>query len=91
MSSNARPLRHMVILRRPDRAPQTTGLDAVPYVLDDDYTIIDRSVADSNHDESMRVTRMGSRVGIPRVDKSFQRLFRKVVMRRHRQTARLKA
>lgn len=88
-SSNARPLRVLVVLHRTQRGIQTPPPPGFPYVHDQDYTMLDMPAEDSDHDEKMRVNRHGMKVAMPRTDEPFQRLIRKIVIRRDRQQTHL--
>ncbi|KAL0632880.1 hypothetical protein Q9L58_008222 [Maublancomyces gigas] len=80
--SNARPLRAQVVLHRARRGDQTPPPHCFACIKKEDHAINDMPAEVSDHDEIIRVTKPGKRVGMPRTDAMFQRLISKVVIRR---------
>lgn len=69
-SSTSRPLRARVVLHRVFHTMDKPSPASLPYIEDDDYLMINMLVEDSNHDQNMRVTGTGKKVGMPWPDES---------------------
>jgi len=90
-SSNARPLRFLVVLHRANRTAQTPAPDSFSYFMDMEFDVVDLPAEDSDHNENACITKTGQKVAMPRADTSFQKLLRKLEFRilRDRQEAAL--